>query len=430
MKRKLLMAISIFTLVGMANPQCASAATYAYSIGVNHGTQNSGDDGDFTPNVTYAKNAYATISNVVSTQLLQPVDDTMLANNPNGNRMLASKIVFLNGHANYSRIRFNYNNNGGIYDTGVTNGYDGGGNAGLKSIDMSTCKVISFMGCQTGNTDYTTNLVRTAVAQGANTAVGFKEDVTTRSTAGKNWLKKYNDSLASGNSVSVSIRNAVDSYPNSDLSSCAIIAGRPTQAVASVGTETMAYSEVGSSQQKYSATINISTIPDVIKDDADNTRYSLITDEIERIDSEFDASDYKVSVNRYEADTNSGVVIFVYYINGTIETNKAYICTIKNNVVTEISTPVTNVSSSMSMMRGVIPTENQLTNLVAEYEEEQADNALLQEACDDIASDTTYRTEEGYVYDYNTNTLIHEVKTFYEDQDGVICDGYYSEELY
>lgn len=429
MRKILLMTAAVMSAVMMIHPNEVRGSTYAYSIGVNHGTENEGYDGDFTPNVKYAKSAYATISNMVSSQLLQPTTTVMCSNNPNGNRIIASKIVFLNGHCTFAKMTFDHNNLGNGFDTGVTNSYDGNGCAGLLSVDMSTCKVISFVGCQSGNTDYSTNLVRTAVAQGAKVAVGFKFDITSRSPAGQNWLKKYNDALADGKTVSESIRAAVDSYPNIDMSACAILAGKPTQTVATAVNSAVTY-EVGTgSQETYTANINVASIPDVIKGEADDSKYSAVTDKISQVDENFEVSDYKVTVNRYDADANSGVMIFVYYMNGTIETNRAYICTIKNNVVTEIATPATDTLSATSMTREVVPTKAQLCSLVADHE---AENSVAEMQSEEIVEGNTTEgyTTDGYVYDYYTNTLIYERKTFYETEDGVICDQYYSEELY
>lgn len=413
--------------VGMMQPQCVKGATYAYSIGVNHGTGDGKYDGDFTPNVINAKNAYARINNMVSNQLLKPTFTLMYSSNPNGNRIIASKVVFLNGHSTYAKMTFNHNNIGNDYNTGVTNSHDGNNCAGLLSVDMSTCKVISFVGCQTGNIDYASNLVRTAVARGANTAVGFKEDITSRSSTGQNWLKKYNNALANGSTVSESLRAAVNSYPNCDMSSNVIIAGRPTQTVASVGTSSAVCAESNVNQPVYTANIDVSEIPDSIKEDATDEVYASVIERIKEVDDSFDASDYKVSVNRYDADHNSGVMIFIYCMNGIIETNKAYVCTINNNVITDITGPAMNTAEVMRT-REVIPTEKQLCSLAMEHQEEKS--VELMENAQGVVSESNARMVEGYNYDYYTNKLIYEKTIYRKDQEGIIYDQYYSVELY
>lgn len=422
-----------------------ASTTYAYSIGVNHGTQNSGYTGDFTPNVIYAKNAYDNLNNVSSIQILQPTKQTLLSSNPNGNRILASKIVFLNGHATPTQMIFNHNNAGGNYYALVTSSYDGSNGAGLLSINMSTCKLISFVGCQTGNLSYSNNLVRTAVAQGAKVAVGFKEDISSRTTAGRGWVNKYNEALGNGKTVSASIRAAVDSYPNSTLSTYVILAGNPSNAVGtlSVGEEVM--SSIETVKPSYYANIDISQLPDIVEDDVTKACYKNIVSRVKKINDDFNPDDYKISINRYDIDSKSGTAILLYYINGEIKTTRAYTCTIEDDVITEIRAINHNTSGAAvaAATRTTVLSEKQIMNLVHDYKETQEENAIMSyntetyttviqhDKCT-VDEESIYKVSKDFTYDYTTNSLLYERVVYYqnEDEGGVIGSYCYSEVLY
>lgn len=77
-------------------------------------------------------------------------------------------------------------------------------------------KLITFAGCNTaggnkngGSTSTNNNIVKRAVDRGADVAVGWTTTVSAGSHT--NWLKRYNNALADGKSVSQAI-NAANSY--------------------------------------------------------------------------------------------------------------------------------------------------------------------------------------------------------------------------
>lgn len=210
------LVIFSMVIVLVCSPMVSSAASvaatkYAYSIGCNHGIVLPGLSGDFTPNVEYAAGAYGRIAGVRSYRNFSPDDKYILGNNPNGARRIASDVVFLNGHGSNKTIMFNPGNVGGNYATGVRCGIDyienGYKCAGLDSTNMRTCDHISFVGCSTASNGLD-NLTWKAMSKGATSALGFKRDITSRSTRGKKWLRKYNDALANGYSIFKSVAYA------------------------------------------------------------------------------------------------------------------------------------------------------------------------------------------------------------------------------
>lgn len=84
---------------------------------------------------------------------------------------MASDVITLFGHANFDNQIFHYDNKGGIYKCGVVyfdhdwDSPDSGHQyVGLKSEDMQSVDLISFIGCKTAyKKDNQTNLTICAV---------------------------------------------------------------------------------------------------------------------------------------------------------------------------------------------------------------------------------------------------------------------------
>ena len=201
-KRTLCLVLSLVLITATMSTMNVFAATtanqYAYSIGCDHGSWAwllGGYEGDFTDNVDYAATCYGMIGSITSSyKNYEPTYSYMRGNNPDGTRRIASKIVFLNGHANYDCLIHNHRNDDGDYATGVYIGNDYNSTSGYKyagfgSTNMSTCDHISLVGCSTAsNGDY--NITWKAVNKGANSALGFTDSIHSRSSAGETWLEK------------------------------------------------------------------------------------------------------------------------------------------------------------------------------------------------------------------------------------------------
>ena len=200
MKKQFYKTIILFTSVAillMILSTTCQALSYGYSVGCKFasGIPHAGDD--FKTNVANAANAYGWISNLDSYYNYEPTYSYMSGKNDAGvNRLGGSKVFFINGHANPeviicgSRNSSSYLTGVSIYNNGYTITESDNGltatykTAGLNSRSMSGTSIITFAGCSTGKG--TNNLVKKAVSKGAKVAVGFKGDVSTRDTNGKN----------------------------------------------------------------------------------------------------------------------------------------------------------------------------------------------------------------------------------------------------
>jgi hypothetical protein len=211
-----------------------SSSRYAYSIGCDFGISIPLIDeleGDFTPNVNYAATVYAMIG-YSSQYSYNPTHAYLKGNNPAGTDRLGSPVVFLNGHASYDNLLLGDTVDSGERRCGVYYGADftssttGYTYAGLQSRNLAGVKLISFVGCETAATS--TNLCTRAVAgvNGADAALGFTDNIHSRSPEGQLWLQKYNDALAFGYTVDDAVEYAKALVLGSDLSTYADVIGK------------------------------------------------------------------------------------------------------------------------------------------------------------------------------------------------------------
>ena len=415
----LVMTFGIFSVYALT-AEARATTYYAYSIGVNHGTVHSGLTGNFVPNVEYAHTCYGMINGISSYFNDKPTVSYMKGNNPAGVRRIASRVVWLNGHANHTTILFNHNNNGGSYDTGVYYGSDTSKYVGIQSTNMSGVDLISFVGCETAKEK--TNLASYAYAKGATTAVGFTGKIVSRSTDGQGWCRKFNDALALGHTVSSAITYATSFYPNANLPNYIKVYGSTNNRIASSGNVasiTALNYIAGTKVINVNATYkNIGNIHnESLKSYAAN--FSSILNNIRTYDSNFDINDYKVSANMYSDDGNSGIVIFTYKI-GDILTNKAYVATIENGVVTDVicnNVVVKSNSANLSRNKSTASLENSLLKLVADHKRQQS-TAMA------TSNENIIAEEANYIYNYNEETLIYQrcVYTVVPSADNVIVD--------
>lgn len=193
----------------------AASSTDAWSVGTYYkdgyisgliGSVDTTDDAitaaDFYGSMGY-KSAYST----------SPTYQIMRGRFSNNNYRMESAVQFYSGHANNECIAYNYNNSGGDYKTGVYYGsnYDsskGYKYAGIKSYNLNSVKLITFAGCNTA-TNGDDNIVAAAHNAGATTTIGWTESIGSGSHS--NWLKRYNDYLNKGYTVSKAISHA-DSF--------------------------------------------------------------------------------------------------------------------------------------------------------------------------------------------------------------------------
>jgi hypothetical protein len=159
--------------------------------------------------VSYAATVYAMLG-YSSQYSYNPTYTYLRGNSPANKDRLGSPVVFLNGHASYDSLLLGDTIDSNEYKCGVYYGMDftssttGYTYAGLQSRDLSGVRLISFVGCETATTS--DNLCTRAVDGGADVALGFADNITSRSTEGQLWLRKFNDALVFG----CTIREAVD----------------------------------------------------------------------------------------------------------------------------------------------------------------------------------------------------------------------------
>ncbi len=389
----------------------ATATKYAYSIGCNHGPYLGPNEyyGDFTPNVEYAAGAYGMISGIRSYKSFKPYYGYLTENNPNGARRIASDVVFLNGHGNNKTIVFNSGNTYGIYATGVCYGEDTPSGrytfAGLDSTDWSQCDLISFVGCSTASNGIT-NITWKAASKGANSAVGFKGPITSRSNSGRKWLQKYNDALANGYSIFESVQYAKSRVPDSDLGPNAQICGMLLNTIAPKSKNDLFSEFIVSEVQIMSSEfddITDSKIPE------NEPTINAVLAVIKSMDSSFAADDYQMTINMFALERNFGTISFDYCPN-EIKTNKSYMAVIEEGVVTKV---IASEVASAIIRREIedidVNDVSSLTRLVGKH---KTTINMMEKGSSD---DNLLCERSGYYYDYHSATLYYKEAEFYID---------------
>lgn len=398
---------------------------YAYSIGVNHGNTNSGLTGNFIPNVKYANTCYGMINGISSYYNDRPTISYMKGNNPSGNRRIASRVVWLNGHANNTTLVFNHNNLGGNYNTGVYYGYDTSNYVGLLSTSMSGVDLISFVGCQTAKGQ--NNLASRARSQGATTAIGFRESITSRSSDGQGWCRKFNDALSIGHTISSAISYATSFYPNADLDNYIKVYGSTTNKISQSGNvSSLSTGEQWPGNRILNTNITYNNIG-IVENEAlikYSKELSNIINTIIIQDKSFNTSDYSISANMYSDDGKSGIVTLTYNI-GEIVTNKAYIITVENNTVTNIvlshAVSSNKSASTMTNQKNLI-NEKYLISLVEKHKSQNSVKYYNNKS-------NIIDVRKNYYFDYSTNKLTYQkcVYCIAPNSDNVIIDFVSSE---
>lgn len=425
LKRALYLALSLVLISASISTMNVFAATtanqYAYSIGCDHGSWAwllGGYEGDFTNNVDYATTCYGMISSITASyKNFKPTCYYMRGNNPNGTRRIASKIVFLNGHANYDCLIHNHSNNDGEYATGVYigNDYDsstGYKYVGLNATNMNTCDHISLVGCSTAsNGDY--NITWKAVNKGANSALGFTDLIHSRSNAGEKWLKKYNDGLANGYTISRCITYATGYSSNSDLATYAKIYGRSTNTVTnSKSSDTASFNTVATNISAK----DINNAVEVKSEETSKMISSLVAI-IKKLDSDFDLSDYKMSVNMFAPQDGNGMITFTYYMDDTVKTNKSFIAVIENSTIVEVFANDIATREQKGELNTKDFSETSLATLAKNHMTSKSSLSIN-------STKNIVKTTENYYFDYLTGKLVCEESVFYslDEADGAIVD--------
>lgn len=210
-RNKILSAILSISLLStiMCSPLNVSAAgNLAYSIGCNYGAGNI----DTTPIVRKACDYYA-LCGYTSRYNMNP-DVTDPVKTYNGTKKIEADIVMMTGHGNPGGMYFNSLNQGGKYDFWITDNTSATGCVILQNYNMNNVNLMVFNGCNTAQGDY--NVCRTVVDRGCTVSIGWPETIYT--DCSEKWLDKFNNYLATGNTVrrAAEIANSF-SYSNDSI---------------------------------------------------------------------------------------------------------------------------------------------------------------------------------------------------------------------
>lgn len=216
---------------------------------------------------------------------------------------LSADILFLSGHGNADVLSF------GTYKIVCQSGTASSSYTNLQNT-ASNQKLITFAGCNTagggdkngGSGSTSDNITKRVVDQGADAAVGWTTTVSAGSHT--NWLKRYNNSLAGGKTVSQAINDA-NSYiylPGSGVKNAKYYGN---------GNLTITSSKSSSSNQQSDMSL--------LNYDDNNATFEEIVKLALTNNESFDTEKYL----GYIYDADDGYVVDVYYKNRDIVTNVA-----------------------------------------------------------------------------------------------------------
>lgn len=275
---------------------------------------------------------------------------TMLRGNLGEKKLMASDVITLFGHANFDNQIFHYDNKGGIYKCGVVyfdHDWDSPKSehqyVGIKSEDMQSVDLISFIGCKTAyKKDNQTNLTICAVERGAKTAVGFKDTIYPWMSDGGSWIAIYANALASGNTVGDAIWIANTSEPYSTLAQNVVIEGDINTRLGDVNTRLIDVNPMKQIDQfeginkvelniPYNA--SVMTYSDTqIKQGKDMLNGELLS-EMKKLNPNFETDYYKVMHKTYGSDLQTITLFKVIPTEvGNVMTDVNYTISIRDDV--------------------------------------------------------------------------------------------------
>lgn len=226
---------------------------------------------------------------------------------------------------------------------------------------------------------------------------GFNNNIHSRSSQGVRWLDKYNSLLKSFN-VLQAIHYASSYAPNSDLGTTVVYSGNANNTIYSAQNVSLM------NLRENSFTIKTVNIPFVLNDEIkkfninnNSSRYDTLISKIKEIEPNFDITDYKVTEHIYNKEDGSGIVMFTYYINDIIETNKVFMATVENNIIKEVAL-VGVLKDNYSKMNST--EELSLINKAKKnIQNVERNNKLV------MNTNADSKVKSYYLYDYNDETL-------------------------
>lgn len=402
MKRLLRISISMLLVcLFCANGVTAAAATMrAYSVGTNYGSGNI----DTSEDATYARAAYSDCgySSSVNTT---PTATTLKGKYSGGSYIMSSDILFFSGHGNYDHIGFNWKQKGGDYDTGIN--WEGNTTkyAGIKNRVGST-QLITFAACLTASNG-DTNISNNAVEYGAETAVGWSEEVLSGSHS--NWLERYHDYLVDGYSVGEAVE-----YANSFT----YLPGSHVKDVVIYGNEDLVINNSGRAIRSGDSELNHLSVSPLMIQALDEE--SCVADAICTISDsnpEFSIDDYVIETHRICDGTET---IDLTRKIGEYITNSGYVIHVKDGVIQSI------IDNSIQL------TDNQELQITSETESVpliDLEELALQNAANETIASSLKEIKGQRLYHYfdlasNTKYILVYTSYYYNGTTGVGVDLY------
>jgi len=358
----------------------------AFSVGTNYG-----DGVNTSSDATTACDMYG-LAGYSSYYSTQPTYQIMRGAFSNGTKRMQSDVLFFSGHSNYDHMAFNYKDKGGDYKTGVYYANNLDSTTGYKYVGinehMTYVKLVTYAGCNTASNDYN-NITYASSSRGAKCAVGW----TTKVGAGShtNWLKRYNDKLASGSTVKAAVDYANSfTYLDSKVKNAKIF-GNSSLVIKTSKSASKSVSLMKQEELKY---IPISNDINVLSNGEVDT--SIILSVLNQNNIKLDKENLKIETHK-TTEENDYTIDFIEMYNG-IETNSSYVAFVEDGILSSI---VDNhydnfkLNSEIRRSNYSMLSESTVDNLLT-----KAENKVLDIGASEIIDQGT-----KYYYDCENNTL-------------------------
>ena len=381
--------MAVIIMVGVGSiPSFADNCT-AYCVGVNYYDPSNNKYGDFRTSAYNAKCYYDGINNISASYSTTPTK-TKLINHIDNN------VIFLNSHAESNGITFIYDSGSGNQTVcGIKTGNSNANYVGLNDYSLSNVNLISFVGCDTALG--TSNVTLASVLRGADSAVGFNAHINSRTSNGASWLNAYNGYLAQGYTVENAIAYANNNASLSDLDDAVQLYGYASTQIAP-------NSSKGSPNLLENLDIPVDFVygdKTVLDEKSVQKIYSLLNKYI----SSEELKSYRITQNIFSKDNKSGTITFEYYINDSIQTNKAYTVYIKNGIAKELLYSLTDLKDNAKRTD-----EDSLLKKYYSFKIPESISDKLNVSAENIES-----VVSEYKYDYKTDIMMYCETIFYRD---------------
>ncbi len=396
------LALTLTCICSMATTASAASITSATSVGVyyNYVNDEVTRTDDFVTNVTNSNSAYSSISTCTNAALLTTPQAAQLR------EALKANVVFLNSHGNPGLIRFKYYNGGSLVNFDVKTSTTSTSHVSLADITLSNVNLIQFFGCHTAEEDSSGNtLISVARSQGADLAVGFNGEITTRTTVGRAWLNEYHSKLVSGNNWISSFAAACAAKPNTSMQTC----------MRYLGNSSLTIAPISSAQKLSTNVVNLDISDSVYKNISINSE-DWSEDTAFRVASQLklgiDSNDYNCTFTLLNEEDNTGIFVFDYDVGENITSNKAYAVIIMEGKVTDVISNNVNVQINKEVIAQKYKTLSTTAAQVASK----------------ISLENIVNVEEQYTYDCSTDKLTY-TYVVYTEEDGVVVDNVFELEV-